>query len=112
MLQRSTHHHVVNLGWCHAGALYRLGDDMPAQRLRLCVVEYSAIGPPIGVRAVETMTALRIDVSPFDFVWRSVGGKRGYSPAAAMERMAAVGAGRVKTQRRDIVVVQRFGMAE
>ncbi len=44
LLQRRADDYVVNLGWIDPGAPDRLGNGMPGERLRLGVVEGTAIG--------------------------------------------------------------------
>ena len=44
LLERRAHHHVVDLAGLDGGALERALDRVPAERLRLGVVERAAIG--------------------------------------------------------------------
>jgi hypothetical protein len=86
LLQRCAHHNVVDLGWRDVDALHCLGDDMPAQRLRLGVVECSAIGSPDRGACGGNATALRIDISPSEFVMCSVDEERRWRPAVEGQR--------------------------
>ena len=62
LLERGADDHVVDLGRVDPGALDRGADGVGGERRRRRGVERALIGRPIGVRAVETMTASRTDM--------------------------------------------------
>ena len=63
LLQRAAEDHVLDLIGIDLGAADGVGDDVAAHGGAVRVVERPAIGPPMGVRAVDTMTASRMQGS-------------------------------------------------